>query len=387
MNIYTSNKQKYELLQDFWIRQSGGGQDNIFLNKEYFWMHHRLEHRKRRLRDFSFIISRLKNRLVPKGNLKIDDNLLEKYINLHKKENRHLIREIMKNLQFVSFKDFLKFLNEQINRFNDYIKNKKKYIFVLGVGNDVGFSSIDFNLFKSNLWVFLLAWKYLKIKPYDIVLSLNTAIRLYYSKCDDFVLMDDCSYSGSQLVESVLKSASSELLYHCNDCFVINEKDSVTYKPVLNKKCNIHIIVPFISTIAMNKINDFQITSSMNVIMYVSKIVKSYGNILDEQTINKIRDLYKKFYTYINFAELIPIFFQHKIADMVSTIDLILIKGQVLDNPNKKLVFIKECQYNKNKLERKDFDPKQENFIYKKLYCPIPPYLKFNDYLKKIEKN
>jgi hypothetical protein len=380
---YTINKNRYmELNQS---EQTGGGnfQDNIFLNKEYFGMHHTLKYRSKRLQDFQQIIRKLKDKLIPKNKTEIDQKLLEKYIKLHKKENRPLIEVITKNLQYVSFKEFHKQLCIQINRFNKYIKENKikKYVFVLGVGSDDGFSSHDYNLFKSNMWVFLLAYKHLKIKPYDIILNLNIAIRLHYPDIRDFLFADDCSYSGSQLVDSVLKNAASELLYDHADAYVINDNKQVVYAPILDKKFNVHLLIPYMSSKALTKINNFETTSGIGIIKYVSQIIKTYGDILDTERLKSINDLYTKFYGFIDFAGLTPVYFQHKIADMLSTIDLILIKGQVLDDPTKRLVFIKECMYDKNNPDKKEFDPTQKNFIHMKLYCPAPPYLEFKKYL------
>lgn len=392
---YTMYKTDYTNLSQ--CNQSGGKkaqknifQTNIFLNKDHFGMHHNIDHRKRRLHDFNQIIDKLKNHLVPKNKIEIDQPLLKKYINLHKKENQNLVRTIIDNLQYITFKEFYQQLHAQIIRFNSYCKENliTKYVFVLGVGSNEGYSATNYDLFKSNLWVFLLAYKFLKVKPYDIVLNLNIGIRLhrpYLAKdrnswINDFLFVDDCSYSGAQLVYGVLKSAAPELLYESDDAFVINDK--VMYEPVLDKKCNVHLLIPYVSSIALTKINDFEITSGFNIIMYVSKIVKTYGKILDEPTLKKISELYKNIYfQFADFANLTPIYFQHKIADYVSTIDLILIKGQVLDDQKKKLVFIKECEYDKNDPKKAGYNPEHESFIYKKIYCPIPPYLEFEKYL------
>ena len=249
---YTLNKNRYMELNQSETEQTGGGnfQDNMFLNKEYFGMHHALKYRSKRLQDFQQIIRKLKDKLIPKNKTEIDQKLLKKYIKLHKKENRPLIEAITKNLHYVSFKEFYKQLCVQINRFNNYIKenNIKKYVFVLGVGSDDGFSSSDYNLFKSNMWVFLLAYKHLKIKPYDIILNLNIAIRLHYPDVRDFLFVDDCSYSGSQLVDSVLKNAASELLYDHADAYVINDNKQVAYAPILDKKINVHLLIPYMSS-------------------------------------------------------------------------------------------------------------------------------------------
>jgi hypothetical protein len=58
-------------------------------------------------------------------------------------------------------------------------------------------------------------------------------------------------------------------------------------------------------------------------------------DVIDKNLMDKIKKLYLFYDSYVNVDNLIPIFFDHKIADADSTIDLILIKGQVLDNPKK----------------------------------------------------
>ena len=382
---YIKYKTKYlQLLNN----QDGGKKKNknMFLDYDYFYMHHNKKYRKQRLDDFNEIYNKLKKHLNLKDSASINKKRLKTYINLHKQENQKLIKDIIDITKYVSFTEFKKELFDQINRFNDYlIKNKiKKYIFTIGVGNDIGASAISFNIYKSNFWVFLLGYHLLKIKPYDICLNLNTAIRLYGDEITNYLIIDDCIYSGSQVVDNVLYVATTELMYD-DDVFTNKNiiKTQILYKLNQAKKINIHLVVPYISKIALNKIDELNHISGFNIIKYTSYIVNPYNNLFNNEDLDRINNLYKQYYNYINFNELIPIFFEHKIADMVSTIDLILIKGQVLDNPEKKYVFIDSCIYNKNNPEKYDLDPNQPYFINKKLYCPIPPYLKFEEILKK----
>ena len=53
---------------------------------------------------------------------------------------------------------------------------------------------------------------------------------------------------------------------------------------------------------------------------------------------------------------------------MQSTIDLILIKGQVLDNPELRLIFIDACEY--------------KNYNMKKINCSMNPYMNFKKILE-----
>ena len=353
--------------------------NNIYINKDLFIKHHNKEYRNDRINDFKEIYSVLKSHLIPKEKAIINEKKLKKYVDSYKKENRELIRKILQSVVHVSFKKFYSELKKQIEKFNLYLKENsiKKYVFVLGVADDVGASSTDFNLFKSNFWVFLLGWKYLKIKPFDIILNLNTAIRLYYPKIKDFLLMDDCSYSGSQMFNQVIKVASTEFLFFDKKGFIVrSETENTVYEPVQEKLVNLHIIIPYLSSIAYNKIAKLDLTTGFNIVRYNSYIINPFNEILDHKTIKEIDQLYQQYYKGIYFGDLIPIFFEHKIADGVSTIDLILIKGQVLDDPKKRHIFVNACEYNNNP-KKKDLDPSQQNFNFKKLYCPQPPYIDF----------
>ena len=363
--------------------------NNIYLNKESFIKHHQIEFKNQRINDFKEIYSILKKDLKPKSKANINEKKLSKYIDLYKKENKELIREVIQNTVFISFNKFYSELKFQIEKFNNYLSENSisKYVFVLGVGNDVGASTLDFNIFKSNLWVFMLGWKYLKIKPYDIVLNLNTALRLHYPKIKNFLLVDDCSYSGDQMFNQVIKVASTEFLFHDKKGYIIKtETKNAVYQPIQEKLANIHLIIPYLSKIAYEKIKELDLITGFNIIRYNSYIINPFKDILKGTTLKKVSDLYKNYYKFVEFGNLIPIFFEHKIADMISTIDLILIKGQVLDNPDKRLVFIDACEYSKKNKFNPDFNPSQKELNYKKIYCPDPPYLFFQNIIKKYYK-
>ncbi len=95
--------------------------NNIFLNKELFYQHHNKKYRKNRINDFLEIYNILKNNLVPQELAKINKKKMEEYINLHKKENQTLINKILNNIQHVTFKNFIKNLSYQIEKFNNYL--------------------------------------------------------------------------------------------------------------------------------------------------------------------------------------------------------------------------------------------------------------------------
>jgi len=385
---YIKYKLKYLELKDAKKNQTGGGKlkNNCFIDKSLFYTHFDIKNRDKRLKDFKDIYIRLKNHLEPKEKAIINKRKMNKYINMHKKENIPLIKKLLEVTQYISFSNFKKNLYSQIERFNKYLEenNIKKYIFCLGVGNDGGGADTDYNIYKSNLWVFLLGYNLLHIKPFDIMLNLKDAFRLYSDKMiNNFLLIDDCTYSGSQVVDRVIYSAATELMHNNEtNSFLINEvTKKPIFQPIQEKKILVHYIIPYLSKIAYNKLKMLELTTQINVNIYTNNIINSYGDIIEKNLMEKIKKLYNNFIDWTNIENLIPIFFDHKIADSVSTIDLILIKGQVLDNPKKRCIFIDSCLYNKNDTEKQSLNPNEKNFNQKKVYCPIPPYLHFYKYL------
>jgi len=385
---YIKYKLKYLELKDANENQTGGGKlkNNCFIDKSLFYTHFDIKNRDKRLKDFKDIYIRLKNHLEPKEKAIINKKKMNKYINMHKKENIPLIKKLLEVTQYISFSNFKKNLYSQIERFNQYLEenNIKKYIFCLGVGNDGGGADTDYNIYKSNLWVFLLGYNLLHIKPFDIMLNLKDAFRLYSDKMiNNFLLIDDCTYSGSQVVDRVIYSAATELMHNNEtNSFLINEvTKKPIFQPIQEKKILVHYIIPYLSKIAYNKLKMLELTTQINVNIYTNNIINSYGDIIEKNLMEKIKKLYNNFIDWTNIENLIPIFFDHKIADSVSTIDLILIKGQVLDNPKKRCIFIDSCLYNKNDTEKQSLNPNEKNFNQKKVYCPIPPYLHFYKYL------
>lgn len=358
---------------------------NLFLNKLLFIKHHNLKYRKERLNDFIKIYNILKNHLIPINKAKINIEKYKKYINLYKQENRDIIKNVLEKVIQINFTKFIKDLDELVDEFNKRI-GKNKYIYVIGVTHACGSSIEDFTIYKSNLWLFMLIYTKLKNKPFDIILNLNIATRLYPNI--DKLIIDDCSYSGEQLISNVLDIGSIEFLNQDKEGFIIESetKKNVLFSPIINKFSNIHLILPYISRIAYNKLINFELRSGFNIIKYNKYIVNSLEDILSKEIMSKFDTLYQEIINNprIKVSNLIPLFFEHKIADGMSTIDLILIKGQVLDNKNLRLVFIDVCEYDKEKQETNIYNPTEyKDYNNKKINCPISPYMNFEKILKK----
>lgn len=361
--------------------------NNMFVNKELFGQHFDINLREKRLKDFEQIYNVLKDHLVPEEKAIINKKLLKKYVDAYKDENKELIKKVIKNLKYITFDEFKYELLKQIDIFNETI-GKEKYVLVIGIGTDLGGTLHDFRIDKSNFWAILLSYQYLH-KPYDIIFNLNVATRLYYPSIKNFLIIDDAAYSGSQLIDNIIRPALPELLFYDKDTY-INPNIQVQenyYKYVSKKICNIHLIVPYVSETVIDRVSRMNSITGFDIKRYFSYVFKPFGLILSQEECTNLNELYTKFINYQTFFNLIPIYFDYKIADDLSTIAIILIKGQVLDDPNKRIIFINACEYDPKDPYKYDLNPQQPNYLQKKVYCPTPPYLKFKDIImKKIKK-
>ena len=349
-------------------------ENNIFINKELYSYHFDISNKQKRLDDFMKIYNILCSHLAPKSKSRIDDEKIKEYINLYKEENKDFIKRVLHSINHVDFHKFCSDTWEQLDKFNINIEGKK-YVYILGVNDQVGSSNMDFNIYKSNIWMFMLIWDKLKTKPIDILLNVKIAIQLYGDSVE-YLIVDDCSYSGTQIVEQVLYADAPESMYKYQDSFLIKNDiyKKTMFKPVQKHNIRIHLFIPYLSYIAWSKINELSLLTCFDIIRYEKYILNEFGVVLNQQDSKKLYELYLNFYKNYNPLNLIPIFFDHKIADGFSTVELILIKGQVLDNPNNKLIFVNPCD--------KLYDNLSEQDLYKTLYCPIPPYQSFKKILE-----
>ncbi len=349
-------------------------ENNIFTNKELYSYHFDISNKKRRLDDFIAIYNILKKHLEPKSRAKIDENKIKEYIALYKEENKNFIKNVLHSIYHVDFEKFCSDTWEQLKKFNSNIKGKK-YVYILGVNDQIGSSNNDFNIYKSNMWMFMLVWDKLQTKPIDILLNVKIAIQLYGDSVE-YMLVDDCSYSGTQIVEQVLYADASESMYKYPNSYLIkNDVHKKTiFKPIQKHNIKVHLFIPYLSYIAWTKINELNLLTCFDIIRYEKYILNEFGVVLSHQDSSKLYELYSNFYKNYNPLNLIPIFFDHKIADGLSTVELILTKGQVLDNYDFRLIFVNPCD--------KLYDDLTEQDLFKTLYCPIPPYHSFKKILE-----
>lgn len=409
--------------------------DNVFLHEKYYSTFFDRDLRLKRLEDINnlSIFYKTHNLLSIDKDYNINNILLKKWINSHKtEEDKQVAEALISPITYISFPVFMENLLESINRFNRHLlQNKiKKYYLIIGANTASGTRNQFFiNISKSNFWIILIIYPYLLYKPHDILLSLNQAIEFsVFDKIegkkmiDNFLFVDDASYSGSQLFEETI--GTQLLQKHYLDALFektkINSisKNNLKIKTSLIKKSNnyskhinIHIAIPFISLTAKDKALSIEIRKNIKIHLYNTYYIKNYEDYYEyDSMLGKLTDTYNNQGFYKN---LIPLYFAHKMPDGVSTIDYILLSGIVINysdikkqnklnklnelnklnkNKNNKIFekkpekiekkyvqFINNCTYPKNKV----MNPQKLSYWGCNKLCPISPSKIAKEYVDK----
>jgi len=305
-------------------------------------------------------------------NYEFNKENVNKFLEACDKETRTIAKKIIDNTRHISFEEMITRVNKNIRNLNDYIKNKKRPIFIL----------ISLTLKeKSNYWLYLYVNDYIKYKYPKreiIILTKNIIDDERLINNDTIVLIDDCIYTGLQMSQNI------KLLYNKN-----------------NLNLNIFILTSFISKEGEQLIKSLPSSlsslSSFNIIFnkYIEYIPYT-NNFLSYDEL----DLISSYYTYIDkddykygaiyeeFENKYLIYFDHKLADTISTIPLFY-SGVVPNTYNKKLLnnnisipnnlqiipLFKNCE-------------NIRNINYMKPECPSSPYKKIENmnFMKKMNK-
>ena len=276
----------------------------------------------------------------------------EPFINpeTHKEEIINL-KEASKKLinatKHISFEEFIKRLTININNMVKHIE-KGRPLF------------ININLLKykekSNYWIYLYLFNYMKYKYPNIETILLESTNINNNKLinnDLVLLLDDCIYSGEQMstyIKNITKNKNLSLRFY--------------------------ILCSYITTASMLRISDSKKNNKnlekdkLEFNKYIYNPI-STNNILSSIGITKFNDVYSKL---ARFDNKYLIYFDHKLADIVSTITPFY-SGIVPNAKNK--YYISKKQY--DKLDIIPLFKNCENIRNLNMYkpeCPSTPYKK-----------
>jgi len=315
----------------------------------------------------------------------IDKEQVNKFIQACDPEYKEICKKIIDNTEHISFEKFLARMNSCIYNLMTYV-NFKRPIFIY-LGKEQDFNDLKT---KSNYWLYLYVKEFIRYITNEIkdVILITDIKKSNLMANDIIVLIDDCIYSGQQMGETVRSISTNSFFSY-----------------------NFYLLVPYISSkgltkikSAFNKNKDLQ-NSTLIPTAHLQKL-KSTNHILSSKEIEIMNNYYYK-YWWLNFNNKYLIYFDHKLADKVSTITHFYL-GIVPSNANtinianyyyyKKELFNKGMFYKSNNLDLYNFliiiplfknckhYTKNLNIMSPK--CPAPPYKDtFKDFINLIKND
>jgi len=292
-------------------------------------------------------------------NHSLNKTAIKKFINLANPDVKNICKKIFDNTIHISFEKFLIMFNYSIKKFLNFY-NSKRPIFIL-------IDTVNYNnyKYKSNFWLYNYFSNFVNHK----IIIIHNLNNKELKNDDTIIILDDCCYTGGQIIDTI---------------------------EILNNKYNLnltfYILVPYISFFAYFNMNLRFEQLNYNFIINDNLIdIPTCEDFLTTDEINLISKYYSNF---VLFYGTYLIYFDHKLADDISTITLFYLGVIPNDNNKKILDKIKQSDtiINTNGLDIIPIINNCENiddYINLKLpNCPYPPYKKdFFDFIKKIKKN
>jgi hypothetical protein len=236
-----------------------------------------------------------------------DKEKCAEWVNQHPEHLRDLASKFINSLNYICQNDFEKALKSSINDFNNYFsslpKQRRQYTIILPSCCPRPYKTYHK---MSNLWVTMMALPYLKYPPRKI-LVVNNSGRDKTVECPNegiknAVIFDDALYSGRQMTE-VIESME------------------------LDKKVKLHVIAPFMTTIAQERVHSCFSDLKRSVWIAKHQTISVFFDSLTHQekkTIKQLLEWHPRPHT------LSTIYFDHKIADSWSVFSGIMIEGNLL---------------------------------------------------------
>ena len=267
-------------------------------------------------------------------------------------ESKEFAHWIIKNTEYVSFGKFIDRLQRVCE---SYLKTystpeHKNTHFVL---------IIPFKINKSNTWVSLLAYRYLqKIITdvrYDVTEVYNSTIdhksNLYRKKVR-CIICDDCAYTGHQI--EFISSLNTNWIKYPNRSPppTVYEKSWIEWNNTVSRESHkyitnisiddfsVDLIIPYMSIgaqLRLKKIHYIKIPSDCWIFPLFTQQVD-----MDRIPIHIVNEFKKTFQYHKNIS---AIYFDHKIADAVSTFHKIYLLAPLFNCvvTNKRIGFIENC--------------------------------------------
>lgn len=285
---------------------------------------------------------------------------VNKFIAASDESVRHTVKKIFEVTKHVSYEEYITILNKNIRQIliekDKYLKGNTMKVYIP--------DNIDFQKTakKSNIWIMQYVINFIQKQDPSINIEILNKDVIYLQENDTIFIIDDCIYSGYQL-SGIIKQ-----IRNAN-----------------NVKVNVYLLVSFSSSKGIRNIRDSLLsnrTMKATSRIITPRYMKTIQPIIEYITSPDLEELFDFYNIELTDTYLYPIYFDHKLADNVSTLTEIY-SGLVPNKYNKAIIdlykrlgekqsvlkslqiipVIKNCE----KITLKDLD-------FHNPQCPSPPY-------------
>lgn len=303
------------------------------------------------------------------GDYSLDERNIERFLRECDDKIRPIIRKIIENTKYISFREFMRSLFKSVKDLNDVLmKMDKKIIYLYECRC------------KCNRWIFKYFNRMIKyLNPEIKVKVINDRYKNF--KDDDFIILPfDCLQTGFQITKN------TKIL--CNN----NKK---------KKRIDIYVLSPFMSSYGIFNMKDKEMEREYHYKLHIGTHKKIDEYLITEVLTFKDIELLSNYYPQIspedkydsNLDNIYFFYFNHKLGDLHSTLTL-LYMGVIANTYNRKQLqeridFYQFGKYRKiNEDEREEIE--RQNYLRKKdmergFKLQVIPLIKNCNYVYKYE--
>jgi hypothetical protein len=292
---------------------------------------------------------------------------------------------IIANTAYVSFGDFIAAISRICASFkHHYVRSSSnahdttKFVLV-----------IPFDMTKSNIWVSLLMWPELRDIVNDIDFDITSVYNRYMTNSATArvvcIVCDDCAYTGNQLLGYCTLDPHRVEYPNKPKEPSVNSPDWISWDAEVRERTreieaeldtahfSINLLIPYMSTHAQQNIMDRRFLMVPKDVQ-IFKLFRERVNIHDF-AVGAIREFESTFQYHSNIT---AIYFDHKIADAISTFNKIYLLAPVFGcgNLKKSVCFIDGCEKRKlpNEVNIYDIYVNIEDVLPRGAICPSTFY-------------
>jgi hypothetical protein len=264
-------------------------------------------------------------------------------------ESIRFAEAIISNTVYISFGEFMRSLEKICGAFKRYYAERQDVVFVL---------ILPFDMSKSNIWVSLLVYPWLKDILHDIDFNITSVYNKYASLGDGpkksvvCIVCDDCAYTGNQLMSYCTlqpdmiaypgkpNEPSPNSIEWIGWHKQITEHTAQLEASIDKSMFSINLIIPYISTHAQENIAGHKFL----MVPRDAQVFKLFRERVPIHEFNQgsIREFESTFQYHSNIS---AIYFDHKIADAISTFNKIYLMAPIFGcgSMRKSACFIDGC--------------------------------------------